>query len=52
MGCGTGRHTLYLAKQGFQVYGVDIAEEGIKIAKQWLKENNLKAERRFDFYQF
>jgi len=43
LGCGTGRHVVYLAKNGFDVYGIDIAEDGIKIAKKWLKENNLKA---------
>lgn len=44
LGCGTGRHTLYLSKQGFEVCGIDIADTGIRIAKKWLKDNNLKAE--------
>ncbi|MDD4900656.1 MAG: class I SAM-dependent methyltransferase [Patescibacteria group bacterium] len=43
LGCGTGRHLVYLAKQGFDVYGIDIAAEGIRQAKQWLKSENLKA---------
>jgi len=43
LGCGTGRHLVYLAKKGFEVYGIDIAEEGIKQAKQWLKSERLKA---------
>jgi len=43
LGSGSGRHVIYLAKHGFKVYGIDIAEEGIKITKAWLKENNLKA---------
>ncbi len=43
LGCGSGRHTVYLAKQGFEVYGFDIAPKGIKLAKDWLKKNNLKA---------
>jgi uncharacterized protein len=25
LGCGSGRHSVYLAKQGFNVYGIDIA---------------------------
>lgn len=43
LGCGSGRHTVYLAKRGFEVYGIDIAPEGIKLAKDWLKKENLKA---------
>lgn len=44
LGCGTGRHIIYLAKNGFRVYGIDIAHEGIKITKQWLREEGLKAD--------
>ena len=44
LGCGTGRHVVYLARKGFAVYGYDIAEEGIRIAKQWLKKEKLKAD--------
>lgn len=43
LGCGSGRHLVYLAKHGFKVYGIDIAPEGIKIAKEWLKKEKLKA---------
>ncbi|HOK35332.1 MAG TPA: class I SAM-dependent methyltransferase [Candidatus Pacearchaeota archaeon] len=43
LGCGTGRHLVYLAKKGFDVYGIDNSENGIKIAKNWLKKENLKA---------
>jgi ubiquinone/menaquinone biosynthesis C-methylase UbiE len=46
LGCGTGRHVVYLAKNGFKVYGFDIAEEGIKIAKEWLKKEKLQADLR------
>jgi len=44
LGCGSGRHTIYFAKIGFDVYGIDIAEEGISITKLWLKKENLKAD--------
>lgn len=40
LGCGAGGNLVYLAKRGFEVYGIDIAKEGIKVAKDWLKENN------------
>ncbi len=43
LGCGSGRHTVYLAKRGFQVYGVDISKEGIKITKEWIKKEKLRA---------
>lgn len=43
LGYGSGRHTVYLAKQGFEVSGIDISEEGLKIATYWLKEKSLFA---------
>jgi ubiquinone/menaquinone biosynthesis C-methylase UbiE len=43
LGCGSGRHTVYFVKNGFDVYGIDIADKGIKLAKEWLKKENLKA---------
>jgi ubiquinone/menaquinone biosynthesis C-methylase UbiE len=43
LGCGSGRHLVYLAKNGFEVYGIDIADYGLKIAKDWLKKEGLKA---------
>lgn len=44
LGCGSGRHLVYLAKNGLDVYGFDIAEIGIEVAKKWLKENSLIAD--------
>lgn len=43
LGCGAGRNLLYLAKKGFEMYGIDIAGEGIKITKEGLRERKLKA---------
>jgi len=43
LGCGSGRHVIYLTKHGFDVYGIDIAPRGIKIAKEWLKKEKLRA---------
>ena len=43
LGCGTGRHTIALARSGFRVYGIDISEEGIRQTKEWLRQENLEA---------
>ena len=34
LACGTGRHTLYLAKHGFDVYATDMAATGLKMARE------------------
>jgi ubiquinone/menaquinone biosynthesis C-methylase UbiE len=41
LACGTGRHSLYLAKQGFKVIAVDSSSEALKILKRKIKEQNL-----------
>jgi len=43
LGCGTGRHTVMLAKAGFDVYGMDISREGLRLTRQWLKKEGLNA---------
>jgi len=42
LGCGTGRHSIYLAQQGFFVYAIDISRTGIEILKKNAKAKNLK----------
>ena len=42
LGCGSGRHTIYFAKRGFDVYGIDVARAGINITRSWLKKKILK----------
>jgi len=44
LGCGGGRHLIYFAKLGYQVSGIDIAQEAVKLSQEWLSEENLKAE--------
>lgn len=44
LGCGSGRHTIYLAKNGFDVYGIDIAPVGIELTKDWLRQERLHAD--------
>lgn len=44
LGCGTGRHAIFLAQNGFEVYATDISNTGLAIAKkkaQDLKLNNI-----------
>ncbi len=38
LGCGTGRHTAYLARNGFQVMGCDSSEAALRIARGVLPE--------------
>lgn len=44
LGCGSGRHVVYLAKKGFEVYGIDISKVAIDMSQKWLKEEGLSAE--------
>ncbi|MEA3430567.1 MAG: class I SAM-dependent methyltransferase [Nanoarchaeota archaeon] len=43
LGSGSGRHTILLANEGFDVYAVDNSESGLKQTRKWLKELKLKA---------
>lgn len=44
IGCGAGRHLIYMAKQGFEAHGIDISESGLNLAKRRLKRQNLEAQ--------
>jgi len=46
LGCGSGKYTIYLSEQGFEVYGIDISTEGLKKTKERLKEKGFKANLR------
>jgi ubiquinone/menaquinone biosynthesis C-methylase UbiE len=41
LGCGTGRHTIYLEEQGFYVYATDISETGLEYTKSKATKLNL-----------
>jgi 2-polyprenyl-3-methyl-5-hydroxy-6-metoxy-1,4-benzoquinol methylase len=43
VGCGTGRHSLGLAKRGFQVTGVDISPDMLAVAEATRQESGLQA---------
>ena len=42
LGCGAGRHTVFLAREGFQTYATDISEEGLKVVKKRLRDEKLQ----------
>jgi 2-polyprenyl-3-methyl-5-hydroxy-6-metoxy-1,4-benzoquinol methylase len=42
-GCGTGRHAVYLASLGFDVYGFDWSESSISVATRELSNKGLHA---------
>ncbi len=44
LGCGAGRHLVFLARKGFEVYGTDISEIGLDQARRRLREEGLEAE--------
>jgi len=41
VGCGEGRHCIYLAKRGFVTYGVDVASLPIEKGRKWAEEEGL-----------
>jgi SAM-dependent methyltransferase len=43
LGCGTGRHLVYLAKNKFEVFGIDGSDKAISISKEWLRQEKLNA---------
>ena len=44
IGCGTGRHSIELAKRGYNVLGVDLSESQLERAKEKALANNLQIE--------
>lgn len=41
VGCGIGRNSIFMANEGFDVYGIDISKEALNIAKKKAKEKKL-----------
>jgi SAM-dependent methyltransferase len=44
IGCGLGRHTVYMAKNNFKVNAFDLSETSVIVTKEKCSENNVKAE--------
>ena len=43
LGCGAGRHTLFLAREGFNTFGMDGSKKGILVTKKRLNQEKLNA---------
>ena len=44
LGCGAGRHAMYLARSGFKTYGADISDTGLRLTKRRLESRKMEAE--------
>lgn len=42
LGCGTGRHTYFMADRGFNVHACDISDAGLKITKELIQDAGLE----------
>lgn len=43
-GCGNGIHSIHLAKMGARVYGIDLSEKSLEIARERAKREGVKVE--------
>jgi len=44
LGCGAGRHIVYVAREGYQVVGMDLSWNGLAFSQKWIERENLTAE--------
>jgi SAM-dependent methyltransferase len=47
LGCGSGRHLVYLAKEGFQVCGVDLSAVALANAEQFMQGAGVSGELKW-----
>ena len=47
LGNGTGRHAVFLAKNGFTVYGMDNSPQAIQSAREWLQAEGFNADLKY-----
>jgi SAM-dependent methyltransferase len=43
LGCGSGRHTVFLARRGFDVIGIDSSPAALNLSGGWLAHEGLRA---------
>jgi len=41
LGCGAGRHSIYLAKKGFDTIGIDVSKSALRIVRKWVQRERL-----------
>ena len=46
LGCGLGRHSVYLARRGFQVTAADLSCEGVRHAREWAAREGVSLDAR------
>ena len=46
VGCGYGRDCIYLAKKGFDVVGIDVSTEAVRLARDWANNEGLEIDFR------
>ncbi len=51
IGCGSGRVTLALAQAGFQIYGIDLSENMLTIARYKINQQSKEIQNRIHLYQ-
>lgn len=44
LGCGLGRHTVYMGTHGFEVTAFDLSDEAVQATQSWAKQENLHIE--------
>ena len=50
LGCGSGRHSELLIKQGYQVYGCDVSAAAIKMTMERIRMLNLKGKFEVSYF--
>lgn len=46
LGCGLGRHAVYMGKHGFEVTAFDLSDEAVQATRNWAERENLQIESR------
>ena len=46
LGCGSGKHIVMLAKEGFATAGIDVSSKAVDFAKMWVRHKGLSADLR------